>query len=81
MKMTAAELYGTSPVLPSGTTSAPMGAHVGGDSDVGSWASLVNPRNPLVIFGVILAITVGAAGFAGSARVGSVRVAGAAGKS
>lgn len=79
--MTAAELYGTSPVLPSGTTSAPLGDHIGGDPDVGSWRSLVNPRNPLVIFGIILAVTVGAAGFAGSARVGSVRVAGSAGKS
>ena len=78
--MTAASLYGAAPSLPQGASSAPFGQRVT-DTDVGSWRSLVSPRNPLVIFGVILAVTVGAAGFAGSARVGPVKVAGSAGKS
>lgn len=76
---TAAELYGTTPLMGPTSSSAPMGHRID-DLDTGTWATLVNPRNPLVIFGALLAITVGAAGFAGSGRVGPVKVSVGAGK-
>ena len=79
MNWTSAEIYGTSPLMGPSSSSAPIGQNVS-DQDTGKWATLVNPKNPLMIFGVILLVTVGAAGFAGSARIGPVRVSGSAGK-
>ena len=76
---TAAELYGASPSLGTGAYStAPV---VRAADDMGSGlATLVNPRNPLMWFGVVLAVTLGAAGAAGSVRLGRARVAGSVGK-
>jgi hypothetical protein len=45
-----------------------------------SWQTLINPRNPLFVFGVVLAVTVGAVGVAGAARVGPVKASGSVGK-
>ena len=76
---TAQTLYGASPMIPSGTPAAPLPA---GADDLGTgWRTLINPHNPLTILGVLLAITIGAVGVAGSARVGPVKVSGSAGKS
>lgn len=41
--------------------------------------ALVDPKNPLFYLGLLLAITFGAAGISGSARVGKVKVSGTAG--
>ncbi len=41
---------------------------------------LFSPSNPLLWFGAILAITVGAAGVAGSVRLGKAKIAVSAGK-
>lgn len=49
-----------------------------------SWApgpkGLIDPRNPLFWFGMILAATVGAAGIAGSVRLGPAKISGSVGK-
>lgn len=41
---------------------------------------LFSPSNPLTWFGVFLLVTVGAAGMAGSVRLGKVKVSASAGK-
>jgi hypothetical protein len=41
---------------------------------------LVSPQNPLFWFGALLLVTVGAAGVAGSVRLGPARVSGSVGK-
>jgi hypothetical protein len=41
---------------------------------------LADPGNPLVWFGLILLITVGAAGAAGSVRLGPAKLSGSVGK-
>jgi hypothetical protein len=52
----------------------------GGDFGSG-WRALVNPDNPLFWAGVLILATVGAAGVAGSARLGPARIAAGVGKS
>ncbi len=76
--MTAASLYGTAPVV-TATVTHPAAADAAMPGKTG-WRSMVDPHNPLVWFGAILLITVGAAGVAGSARVGPAKVTGALGK-
>lgn len=74
----ASELYGATPQVPQAVASPlqPLGS-----DDLGTgWRSLVNPGNPLVIFGAVLAVTVGLAGVSGSARVGKFRASASAGK-
>jgi len=78
MRFTAAEMYGTAPTYVGAVT--PDTAMSATDSVSRGWRELVNPKNPIVWFGVVLLVTVGAAGVAGSARVGPVRVAGGVGK-
>jgi hypothetical protein len=74
---TAQGLYGASPQMPAATSAAPLHSA----DDLGSgWQSLISPRNPLVIFGAVLAVTLGAVGVAGAARVGPVKVSGSGGK-
>ncbi len=78
---TAGQLYGPSvqtPTLPEVMHSPIAPADL---SDTTGWRRLVDPKNPLVWFGALLAITLGAAGVAGSARVGNVRVSASAGES
>jgi len=43
--------------------------------------ALVNPRNPLFWVGALMAVTVGAAGLAGSVRLGPAKLSGSVGKS
>jgi hypothetical protein len=52
-----------------------------GTGDIaGGWRALVDPGNPLVWFGAILAVTIGLVGVAGSVRLAGARVSGAVGK-
>lgn len=74
MDMTAAGLYGTTPQAPAwGGAAAPTQA-MGATSTVGGWRGLVDPHNPLAWFGAILLVTVGAAGVAGSVRLGRAKL-------
>lgn len=78
MQMTAASLYGANPQMPT-AASTPL-QHAAADDVGGGVRSLLNTHNPLLWFGVALAVTAGAMGVAGSARVGAVSVSGKAGK-
>lgn len=75
---TAQSLYGATPQVPQ-VAASPLQAAASDDLGTG-WRALVDVRNPLVIFGGILAVTVGLAGVSGSARLGSLRASASAGK-
>lgn len=75
---TAESIYGTAPVIPGVGVTADT-AISATDNQTRGWRALVDPHNPLVWFGAILLVTVGAAGVAGSARIGPVKVAGSVG--
>ncbi len=77
---TAESIYGTTPVVV-GIGVQKDTAISATDNQAAGWRALVDPHNPIMWFGAILLITVGAAGVAGSARIGPVRVAGGVGKS
>lgn len=76
----ASDIYGTAPVyMPAVQPDTAISA-----TDVTSTTtglrSLVDPKNPVVWFGVVLLITVGAAGFAGSVKLGPAKLGAAVGK-
>ena len=78
--MLASDIYGTAPVyVPSIQPDTAMSAT---DARSGSWGwrRAIDPRNPLVWFGAILLVTVGAAGVAGSVRLGPAAIGGKVGK-
>lgn len=76
----AADLYGVGPVYqPSVKPDTAMSATDATSTTVGL-RSLVDPKNPVVWFGVVLLVAVGAAGFAGSVRLGPAKVGGQVGK-
>lgn len=81
--MNSATVYGIQPQIPGATAgvSAPTAGMSLDYSDLDGWRALVDPHNPLFVLGVILAITFGAAGVSGSAKVGPARVAGSLGDS
>lgn len=68
---TAQSVYGTSPQAPSivAAPTQPMGL----DDMANGWRGLIDPRNPLTWLGVVLLVTVGAAGVAGSVRLGRAK--------
>jgi len=71
----AQQLYGASPQAPSyGPAAAPTQAMAHTDDIRTGVRGLVDPANPLVWFGVVLLITVGAAGAAGSVRLGQAKL-------
>jgi hypothetical protein len=76
---TAASQYGATPQIPN-LVATPLEGAMADDLSSGSLKTLINPKNPLFVFGVILAVTLGAVGVAGSARVGPVRASGSVGK-
>jgi hypothetical protein len=76
---TGASVYGMSPQAPTWGVAAPT-AHLGTDDMAGGLRALFDPHNPLLWLGGILALTVGFAGVAGSARVGRFRVSASAGE-
>jgi hypothetical protein len=69
---TAASVYGSTPQAPSmvGKPTQAMGL----DDISTGWRGLVDPNNPLMWFGVILAVTFGLAGVAGSVRLGKAKL-------
>lgn len=71
---TAAEMYGVGPQVPASGIAAPTQAMGSLEDHGGGLRALVDPGNPLVWFGVILLVSVGAAGFAGSVRLGKAKV-------
>lgn len=74
----ASTLYGATPQAPSWAVAAPTQA-MGMDDLKTGWRALVDPRNPLLWFGAVLLVTVGAAGVAGAVRLGPVRAAASVG--
>jgi hypothetical protein len=72
--MYASTLYGATPQAPAYPLAAPTQAMATDDIRTG-WRGLLDPANPLLWFGIVLLVTVGAAGVAGSARLGRARVA------
>lgn len=72
-------LYGPSAQLPTADVTAPTERLNLGSADH-SWPSLLSVHNPLTWFAGILLVTVGAAGVAGSARVGPAKVAASLGQ-
>ena len=70
---TAQSVYGATPQAPS-LVGAPTQSMALDDMRTG-WRGLVDPNNPLMWFGVVLLVTVGAAGVAGSVRLGRAKLA------
>jgi hypothetical protein len=78
---TAQSMYGVQPQIPGATAgvSAPTMHSALSPDDITSWRALVDIHNPLVIFGLVLALTLGAAGISGSAKAGPVKFSGSLG--
>lgn len=72
--MTAATLYGTAPQGPAYGSMAPTQV-MGTDTLATGVRALVDPQNPLMWFGVILLVTLGAAGVSGNVRLGRAKLA------
>lgn len=75
----SAALYGTSSIAPSMGTAAPTQV-IGIDASDSGASWMISASNPLVWFGLFLLATVGAAGVAGSVRLGPAKVGGSVGK-
>lgn len=72
---TAETAYGMTPQTPSyGVQSAPVGEPAVTDRLGTGWRRLLDPANPLLWLGVVLAVTLGAAGVAGSVRLGQAQL-------
>lgn len=71
----ASTMYGATPQAPSYGVAAPTQTMATDDIRAG-WKGLLDPHNPLMWFGVVLLVTVGAAGVAGSVRLGRAKVSG-----
>jgi len=76
----ASTLYGTTPLGASAVAPAPT-AHLAyaREDNPGGWRALVDPHNPLFWFGVVLAVTFGAAGVSGSAKAGPLKASASVG--
>ena len=77
---TAAGLYGYAGQGPTYGIASPIQQMASDELDQGWWA-LVDPHNPLVWFGALLLVTVGAAGVAGSIKLGPAKLSASIGKS
>lgn len=69
---TAESMYGARPQAPSYGVAAPTQS-MGTDDIASGVRGLLDPNNPLVWFGAVLLVTVGAAGFASSVRLGKAK--------
>ncbi len=76
---TATQIYGARPQPPAAGIAAPTQS-IGVGFEVGGFRELLNPSNPLLWFGVILAVTLGAAAVSGSARLGKTQLNASVGK-
>lgn len=76
----AASQYGCAAVAPSYGIAAPT-QHMGTDDIRNGIRGLFDLNNPLTIFGIILAVTFGLAGAAGSVRLGKTKVSASIDKS
>jgi len=76
---TAQSIYGATPQAPSWGVAAPT-ERMGTDDLQPGLRALIDPHNPLVWLGGIIAITVGLASVAGSVRVGKATLKGSLGK-
>lgn len=79
--MDSTRMYGMSMATGGGPGISAPTATLSGDADASGIGWLVSPRNPLMIFGLLLLVTVGAAGVAGSVRLGPAKISAAVGKS
>lgn len=79
MDFTASSLYGATPQAPSYGVTTPPTQAMAPDDIANGWRGLVDPHNPLLWFGAILAVTVGLIGVAGSVRLAGARVSGSIG--
>jgi hypothetical protein len=70
---TAASVYGATPQAPSYGVAAPT-QQMSTDDITSGWKGLIDPNNPLMWFGLVLLVTVGAAGAAGSVRLGKAKL-------
>lgn len=71
---TAQSVYGMTPQAPSYGVAAPT-QDMAVDPIPGGWRRLVTPDNPLFWAGVLILVTLGAAGVAGSVRLGRAQLA------
>lgn len=76
--MMASNIYGTAPtIIPAVTPQVAMSAT--DDAPAGGLRGLTDPHNPLMWFGLLLLLTVGAAGAAGSVKLGPAKITGSVG--
>ena len=75
----ARSVYGATPQTPSYGVAAPTAGMATDDITTG-WKGLIDPNNPLMWIGAILLVTIGAAGVAGSVRLGRGRVSASVGQ-
>lgn len=80
MDFTAASTYGIGAQGPSYVAAAPT-QDMAPDPFSGGWRRLVDPNNPLFWAGVVILVTLGAAGLAGSVRLGKARLTAELGQS
>jgi hypothetical protein len=73
-------MYGTAPQMPNLRVVENGMQQVTSDDIGGGWQSLVNPKNPLLWVGGLLAVTIGLVGVAGSVRLGGAKVSASVGK-
>ena len=76
---TAASVYGASQQPISVGLAAPTQG-IGVSLDATGLRQLTDPGNPLLWFGALLALTLGAAAVSGSARIGKAKISGSVGK-
>lgn len=76
----AQSVYGVQPQMPSIGIATPT-QHMATDHLKGGIRGLVDPANPLAWFAALVLVTIGAAGVAGSVRLGPAKLAVSAGSS
>lgn len=79
--MTAASIYGTAPVFVPAVQPDTMHSATDSAQLKRGLKAALDPGNPLLWFAGILLVTVGAAGFAGSVKLGPAKIGAAVGKS
>lgn len=77
--MYASQIYGIGTQVPTGSGAAAPTAYMGTDNITSGVRGLLDPHNPLVWLGGLLLVTVGAAAFAGSVKLGPARVSASVG--